>query len=85
MKKLYILIPLDIGLERETLYEKLKHYINVCEKVLEDPHMDYDTKLKAATVLAQLTARAGKILTEIQLDEIHKMIEELEGKVKHKG
>lgn len=84
MKKVFILIPLDIRLEREELYGRLKRYIEVCERILENPNIDYEAKLKAATVLAQLTARAGKIITEMQLDEIQEQLLKLEKKMKRK-
>lgn len=84
-RKLYILIPLDINLERESLYERLKHYIEICERILEDPILDYETKLKAAAVLAQLASRVGKLLTEIQLDDIERRLEELEEEVKDRA
>ncbi|MEM2791898.1 MAG: hypothetical protein QW099_02495 [Candidatus Bathyarchaeia archaeon] len=83
--RLHILISIDVSLERESLFERLKRYIEVCERILEDPNVNYETKLKAATVLAQLASRAGKLLTEIQLDDIERRLEELEEEVKDRA
>lgn len=84
-RRLYILIPIDIAVEREALFHRLKRYIEVCERILEDPNLEYELKLKAAAVLAQLASRAEKVITDLQLDEIEEWIDELEGKVKRRG
>lgn len=77
-KRLYVLFPIDVNLERESLYERLKHCIEFCERILEEPDLDYDVKLKAAAVLAQLASRASKIITDVQLKEIEVRLEGLE-------
>lgn len=77
-RMLYVLIPIDVNLERESLYDRLKRCIEFCERILEDPSLDYEAKLKTAAVLAQLAFRASKIITEAQLEELERRIEELE-------
>lgn len=84
-RRLYILIPIDINLERESLYGRLKRCIEFCERILEDPSLDYSIKLKAAAVLAQLASRASKIITEMQLEDIERRIEELEEETKRES
>ncbi|MBS7612611.1 hypothetical protein KEJ27_10525 [Candidatus Bathyarchaeota archaeon] len=41
MKKLFILIPINVKLEREELYGRLKRYIGICERILEYPRFEW--------------------------------------------
>lgn len=80
--KFWIMFPIDFKVEREALYERLKHYIGSIESILNDDSIDYETKMKAASVLTQLIGKANKVITDAQLNEIQERMDELMERIK---
>jgi len=80
--KLWVLFPIDVKVERESLYERLKQYIETVERILNDEDVDYETRMKAAGILAQLIGKAAKVITDSQLDEIQSGLEDLRERMK---
>lgn len=69
---------LDFKVEREDLYHRLKRCIELLEKIIDDPGVDLGLRIKAFNALSSLVARAEKVLTDTEIDELDERVSELE-------
>ena len=83
--RILAVLRLDFKVERKDLYHRLKRYIQLLEKIIDDPRVDHDLRIKAFNALSSLVARAEKVLSDAELDELEERIRKLEEEVEEGG
>jgi len=76
--RILAVLRLDFKVEREDLYHRLKRYIELLERIIDDPSVDHGLRIKALNTLSSLVSRAEKIITDAELDELEERISQLE-------
>lgn len=83
MKKTLIL-GLEVQVEREDLYLRLRRVAEKLEAILNNPDLTLKAKLRAAAIIASITSAATTVIRDYQIAKLETEIEELESRYERK-